>query len=61
MNDQRALIEQWEQIAMDAIKTKKLSRSELDTIHIGLRQSKNQHLSDDVYELRDKAWKAKTQ
>ena len=38
MNDQRALIEQWEEIAMDAIKTKKLSRSELDAIHIGLRQ-----------------------
>ena len=61
MNDQRALIEQWEQIAMDAIKTKGLSQSELDTIHIGLRQSKNQQLIDIITEMRDKAWKAKSQ
>lgn len=61
MNNQRALIEQWEQIAMDAIRTKKLSRSELDTIHIGLRQSKNQQLIDIITEMRDKAWKAKSQ
>ena len=48
MNNQRALIEQWEQIAMDAI-------------HIGLRQSKNQQLVDIITEMRDKAWKAKSQ
>jgi hypothetical protein len=59
MNDRRALIEQWEEIAMDAIKTKGLSRSELDAIHIGLRQSKNQQLVDIITEMRDKAWKAK--
>ncbi len=61
MNDQRALIEQWEQIAMDAIRAKGLSRSELDAIHIGLRQSKNQQLIDIITEMRDKAWKAKPQ
>jgi hypothetical protein len=44
---------------MDAIKTKKLSRSELDAIHIGLRQSKNQQLVDIITEMRDKAWRAK--
>ena len=46
---------------MDAIKTKNLSRSEFDTIHIGLRQSKNQQLVDIITEMRDKAWKAKPQ
>jgi hypothetical protein len=61
MNDQRALIEQWEEIAMDALRTKGLSRSELDTILIGLRQSKNQQLVDIITEMRDKAWKAKSQ
>lgn len=46
---------------MDAIRTKGLSRSELDAIHIGLRQSKNQQLVDIITEMRDKAWKAKSQ
>ena len=44
---------------MDAIKTKGLSRSELDSIHIGLRQSKNQQLIEIIDEMRVKAWKAK--
>ena len=46
---------------MDAIRAKGLSRSELDAIHIGLRQSKNQQLIDIITEMRDKAWKAKSQ
>ena len=61
MNTQRALIEQWEQIAMDAISNNRLSRSELDAISIGIRQSKNDKLKEIIEEMKSKAWKAKIQ
>ena len=60
MKDERGLIKQWEDIAIDAVKSKNLSRSELDSILIGIRQSKNVHLKSIIEEMRTKAWKAKS-
>lgn len=46
---------------MDAISNNRLSRSELDAISIGIRQSKNDKLKEIIEEMKSKAWKAKIQ
>jgi len=55
----RERIWEWEDIARKALATPRLSRSEVDTILIGLTRSDNQELKDAMERLREKAWKAK--
>jgi len=55
----RERIWEWEDIARKALVTPRLSRSEVDTILIGLTRSDSQELKDAMERLREKAWKAK--
>ena len=56
----KVLLKQWEGIAREATLTKGLSRSELESIEIGITQSKDEILKGVISEMKSKAWKAKT-
>tara|TARA_R110002020_G_scaffold69785_3_gene181604 strand:+ start:2096 stop:2287 length:192 start_codon:yes stop_codon:yes gene_type:complete len=57
--EDRERIWEWEDVARKALVTPRLSRSEVDTILIGLTRSDNAELKAAMERMREKAWKAK--
>jgi len=55
----RERIWEWEDIARKALATPRLSRSEVESILIGLTRSDNQELKDAMERLKEKAWRTK--
>tara|TARA_R100000458_G_scaffold16384_2_gene14061 strand:- start:2545 stop:2736 length:192 start_codon:yes stop_codon:yes gene_type:complete len=57
--EERKVLWEWEDIARKALVTPNISRSEVDTVIIGIKQSDDEQLKGAMDKLREKAWKHK--